>query len=931
MLIVWTGDWQCSLQNLDRCQIIVNQLVEILRSSSETYKYVIHLGDIKENFNPIDQRVTNFTTNAIQKLKEHCGNVFFVRGNHDSITTQDGVPSIIPVIQAAGAIVADQNWTRGVFGGERDGVALWMVPFLRNPEAQKEQFKLAVEDAKNYKLKVKKILAFHNEIEGCQRSAYTKGQGLTLDDIGAAFYDQCVSGHIHGAQLVASNVRYAGSPFCQDWSECNQKKSHLVFEIGEKIKIFRVASLVPGWFDFSVPGFEPPKNWKGCHLRHTVSIYKDPNRELKEARKLLEDKYPGVILNLIPDFQKNVPVTEAIDIKGTDEEILTSYLSKATLPPETTVDQVLTYLHQYLPHIGLFGVQGLRFKSFVGKNVLGYENVVLDLDKKGLTLITGVNLDWGDGTVSNGAGKSSLATLTFIPLFGKTFKNQKADEWARQNSKDPCIASLVTQLPNGHEFKVIRGRRPGALRVYEDGNEITMGDVNQTQALIESRTNLTWEVLTNSVYIGQREIGSVFGTEKDRKELFSRLLGLDRFLEAQEKIRKNAIRVQRCLDDTDDEIESVKRALQEADLGVAGIQSALDETPVVLDKDIKSNKIEISELEFKIRCNNKLIEDFQPRLEENQKEFEKFLFAGIEADTKSGEIQKQIGVAEGLTGKPTCPACNSKVSVKALEDYVIMLRKSRGKYQTVAGDWETRQEQNRTFRKTLLEKVQACNFENRKAEARLKELRKEESDLSAHADARARLEKLLAGKSERKREQEHILQIHERALEAYRDEMRFLEFCSFTVGRNGLPAHLCAITVPHLNQAAAKYSRIFADGEIGIQFSACNGDIDIEVINIHGGKQVKDQSEGEMCTAARIAAFAFREVLVPHNLLILDEPTQGLDSVNSSLFAKGLNEVKDRFEHIIIISHNAHLLAALEPDFRIEVVKQNGISTAREI
>jgi len=61
---------------------------------------------------------------------------------------------------------------------------------------------------------------------------------------------------------------------------------------------------------------------------------------------------------------------------------------------------------------------------------------------------------------------------------------------------------------------------------------------------------------------------------------------------------------------------------------------------------------------------------------------------------------------------------------------------------------------------------------------------------------------------------------------------------------------------------------------------------------------------------------------VRHNLLILDEPANGLDPVNAVAFAQGLNSVVERFGHVMVIAHSEQILGALEPDYRLECVKE---------
>jgi DNA repair exonuclease SbcCD nuclease subunit len=228
MKILFTGDWQASLKNLDRCRLVKEQVIRLLRK----YKpcIFVHCGDVKDAFNPVDVRVTNFLIEAFTEIKQAAASVLYIRGNHDSITTADGSPSCVPLIEALGAdMVADSCWTCAPL--VRSTAEVWMVPYFRDPVRQRREFAAAATDAKAILNRTVKILAFHNEVAGCERTAYTKGEGLTAKDIGAKYYDICVGGHIHRPQFLKPNIYYAGSPYAIDWGEANEKKRYLILEV----------------------------------------------------------------------------------------------------------------------------------------------------------------------------------------------------------------------------------------------------------------------------------------------------------------------------------------------------------------------------------------------------------------------------------------------------------------------------------------------------------------------------------------------------------------------------------------------------------------------------------------------------------------------------------------------------------------------------
>jgi DNA repair exonuclease SbcCD nuclease subunit/tetratricopeptide (TPR) repeat protein len=927
MTIIFTGDWQTEVSNLDRCGIIVDQIVDTLHMKRKYGPtYFVHLGDIKEATNPVDQRVTNFLIGAITRIRKECDGFYFVRGNHDSIQTQDGVPSCAPLVEVAGAnAIADQDWAQVNLGKAQ----LFLVPYFRDAQRQLKAFQDAGASAAKTKAPFR-ILAFHNEIEGCQKNPYVKGVGpLTPTAIRSGLYRLCVGGHIHRPQIILPNIHYAGSPFCCNWGEVNERKSFMVVTINNEdvINLETIPTKVPGWYDRSVPGFTPQKDWTDCHIRCKVPVALDPIKEMNEMRQKLGRRYPGAILHLTPDFQK-VEAPGTVDLKGGDQQLLRNYLEKLSLPEDISVDRVLLYLRRFLPDVGLFGVQGLRFLNCEATEVLSFRKISLDLENQGLTLVTGRNLDWG-WNISNGSGKSSLVSLPFIALFGKTFKGQQHDEWARQGVKCPAEVSLRSKLPDGRLLRIVRGRRPANLRVYLDDQEVTQGDINGTQRMIEKLTNLTWSVLTNSVYIGQREIGSVFGTEKDRKELFSRLLGLDRFLDAQEKLRKIMGKAHIYIDWMTSEIESTQAALSEANAGLGDIEKHLQSCPVIDSKDIQLRERQIGDLEQSLKEHERDREAFEPILQKNQKEFEDYLFKATDAEAQMRTYRELIEAAMAL--KDRCPTCGGRITVKQIEAYTKELETKIEKADEVATENEQKQEDNRRARAAILEKIQKNDLEDRQTRKTLDIMRRQLTQLQEQADARKRLEAIRDRKTSRVSELTRRLEVHSEAHKTGLEFKRFIEICSQTVGRDGLPAYLASIVVPQLNAAAIRYSQVFSEGEIGLRFEISGGDIDVEVVNVHGGKGIKDQSMGEMRMAGLIAAFAFRDVLVPHSILILDEPGEGLDGENAKRFARGLNEVAAKFGSVFIISHNERVLSELEPDHHLIVTKKDGVSTVKSI
>ena len=66
MKLLCTADWQVSPGNIHRCELMLKHLLEI--AGNEKVDAVIHLGDVKDAFDPVSQHVQNFMVRATRKI-----------------------------------------------------------------------------------------------------------------------------------------------------------------------------------------------------------------------------------------------------------------------------------------------------------------------------------------------------------------------------------------------------------------------------------------------------------------------------------------------------------------------------------------------------------------------------------------------------------------------------------------------------------------------------------------------------------------------------------------------------------------------------------------------------------------------------------------------------------------------------------------------
>ena len=70
-----------------------------------------------------------------------------------------------------------------------------------------------------------------------------------------------------------------------------------------------------------------------------------------------------------------------------------------------------------------------------------------------------------------------------------------------------------------------------------------------------------------------------------------------------------------------------------------------------------------------------------------------------------------------------------------------------------------------------------------------------------------------------------------------------------------------------------------------------------------------------------------RDIAQPTNLLILDEPGAGLDPAAAKQLGARLSKLTDKFETLLVVTHNQGIEAALGDSNTVTVTKKNRIST----
>ena len=938
MRVLVTANWQSDFDNLHLCEQAWMQLLNYSqRQNVDDIDAIVVAGDLKRVYNPVDARVTNWWAGAISRAVKLGIKVILNLGNHDRVGQYTDAVNWFPVMRKAGAICIDKGPKVIEVG---DG-KLAMLPFCSNKSVLRQWAKDLYEwESDHRSVWGGTVLIFHEDLKGCSYNQLGKASevGIEPGELYPDSYRFCVGGHIHLHQKIEPNIYYCGSPFCQDWGEANARKGLVsVTETGIKF----LPSTIPGWYDPTWPGFDPPDDWTGSRVRIHVKCRDsvDYLHRIEQARIGAERKYPGAEIYVCSDFEKTGEVeTPRIKFNDPDEAKIREYV-KQTCPENLNGEKAAAYLIKKVNDVSGHTVRtglGAEFLWAKGKNFLGYKEVEMRFDKPGLFTVIGKNHDRGGE--SNGSGKTSILQLIPVPLFGITFKGQKHDKWARRNSVEKAFGVLALRDSQNRIIKIRRKRRPSGLELFVDGKDQSAGmkpqDKDGTQGQIEKVTGFTWQTLANAVYIDQTVARAFLsGRQSDRTAVLSRFQNLERFEKALKGVRKARQGLNEALEGQKrglavlvERIAGYKRTLsllvvegkdrvREALEVVQAARKAKEDVDEKLGPRINIRKLKVNALESKynelvtkLNVFEQRVAMMKERISNAQKDADGRVRASHyeECPICHQHVNKQELLRMASALKQTVVAMQAKLD-GVIEESQIVLRESLA----VDGEHDG-----------LMVKLEALEIQVRNAVMAVQHAKKQ------YAEIKRREHDSIA----RTGIKDSIIKFEEKKLQAeaetgkmvQQDDM--LAYCERALSREGIPAFLNALLCGPLNVAAEAYSEVFCGKAIQVRFAMENGEFVSQIINATGGEDMRDQSDGEKALAGLIASFALREVAPKCNILILDEPGHGLDPIAARDFAIGLKSLKSKFKTIFVTTHNVHMLQEWGDEQTIIVEKRNGIS-----
>lgn len=923
-----TADWQAAYQNLEVCRQAHGQ--EMMLAKKFKVKGIIDLGDLKDDYNPIEARVLEFQVDRWEDIRDTGFQEIELMGNHDRIGQYDDNRNWFGAFQAMGLNAISKPKLI-----VKDHTIFACLPYMHNKKNLVKAAHKLWEKAKKYGKSYRKVLLFHCDVSGADHGlGHISDSTITASDLLFHKWSFCFGGHIHKHQYIAGNAMYVGNPFCFDWGERDQEKGFILYD-DETNKVEFLKSIVPGWYSYEYLIANKIKIAAGSKIQVSVECKLSEDYYSAVAKKQEEvlANYPNTRIYTKTVFvdEDNQRTTPLIESSATDLDKIKNYVA-AKAPDTIQQEQAVKYLESVLAKTSSVtrSIDGFTFESIKARNVLSFKKLDFSFDKQGVILIVGENKDWPKH--SNGAGKTNFLSMLPIALEGQTLKKQKSDAWVNEDAEKGYVELSLRR--DKTKYKIVRGRKPTKLQFFVGKRDESEDKPAKTQKIIQRHLGFTLETLKSSVYIDQ-SLPKAFieGTQKDRTDLISRFQNLERFKLARDIVAKDVRHSEQLIDRLQDDEQDakslvgatrleIKAAKKDARESIGGLKKELHQAGVQVDvaRNKRDNYFDThKDATYYLR---QKIELYAAKESDIAKEIYK---VAADLDRAKQEVHERFSYKK-------CPTCTQRVPYSLRkqmhEKHLVEVKRLRAIFEPLHEKHQkyiTRKTHYSEESAQIKLRMNDYSIILQQAEAKLETLYKSYKSYKERADAGSSVIKILKVKLKKaKNTLRHCRQsvAHELA------DKEMLIFAMEAFSRDGIPLYLNSLACPLLNKVAEEYSKMFIDGEIQVIFRINEGELEPLVMNAHGSKTIDGQSAGEMAWAGLITALSLTTALAPRtNLLVLDEPGFGLDGESARTFGRKLPMLKDKFETILVVTHNDTIASLLHSDKTITITKQNKIST----
>lgn len=246
----------------------------------------------------------------------------------------------------------------------------------------------------------------------------------------------------------------------------------------------------------------------------------------------------------------------------------------------------------------------LVIKNVTIKNFLSCGSVtqVIELDKTGLILVLGENLDLGGNGSRIAVGKTTLLQAISFGLYGQPLTNIRVNNLINNINQKHMIVTIEFEK-NGHNYKIERGRKPNFFRYIVDGNrkddsaDEAQGEGKETQKEIDQVLGMSHLLFKHIVAMNSyTEPFLTLGAQKQR-EIIEELLGITLLSQKAENLKLLIKNTKTAIEKEEFRIKTVKQSNERIQISIDEINKKSTAWELKRTKSLSDIKGAIESLE----------------------------------------------------------------------------------------------------------------------------------------------------------------------------------------------------------------------------------------------------------------------------------------------------------------------------------------------
>jgi DNA repair exonuclease SbcCD ATPase subunit len=222
----------------------------------------------------------------------------------------------------------------------------------------------------------------------------------------------------------------------------------------------------------------------------------------------------------------------------------------------------------------------LKIKNVSMRNFLSVGNATqaVVLNKEGLTLVLGENLDNGGVNSRNGVGKSTLLQAVSFGLFGQPLTNIKKDNLINNINVKNMVVSIEFEK-DGKSYRIERGRKPTFMRYYvgdnlqvDPTNDEAQGENKFTQVEIERVLGFSHDMFRHIIALNTYTEPFLKMRPGDQRQIIEELLGITQISTRAEVLKELIKNTKDSIKDEESRIKAVLEANKKMQASISDLQ-----------------------------------------------------------------------------------------------------------------------------------------------------------------------------------------------------------------------------------------------------------------------------------------------------------------------------------------------------------------------